>query len=225
MKVETTGVIMLGICSVKTAKCLAREVAPITAVWIPPGRQQLNVCKACLEEKIRTGEWDVEGAKVKGMKRHFDVAVFNRHNDLVLVVEIKNKIGTSKSWAVNMYDKLLKYSSIPEVPYFMMMLPDKVYLWKSDKGQLVHIFDTYNILKPYADLSDLKLSDVNTDNSDDFVHKKREVLQKHYNLQEICANWLESVAENGLKHTEPEIAQTGLSESIRGGRVQIEAIV
>lgn len=233
MKVETSGVIMCGICSVQTDKCLAKEVAPITAVWVPPGRQQLNVCNVCLEEKIRIGEWVVEGAKVKGMRRSFDIAVFNKQNNLVLLVEIKNNIGTSKSWAVTRYDKLLSYNSIPEVPYFILMLPDKAYLWKSDRGHYerntpVHTFNTYKILEPYLDLSGLELSDISVNNSHDFIDKKREVLQKHYNLQKICSKWLESVTTGSSKKdklTEPAIVQTGLSESIREGRVQVEAIV
>ncbi len=37
------------------------EEGPITAVWGPPGQTQINVCRACLEEKIRLGEWEVRG--------------------------------------------------------------------------------------------------------------------------------------------------------------------
>ncbi len=31
----------------------------------PPGRTQINVCRSCLEEKMRLGEWDVEGARIQ----------------------------------------------------------------------------------------------------------------------------------------------------------------
>lgn len=65
MKVEPSGVVMTGECSVKTDACTAKTANPITAVWAPPGRTQVNVCSACLEEKIRTGEWKVEGARVR----------------------------------------------------------------------------------------------------------------------------------------------------------------
>ena len=42
----------------------AKTEAPITAVWGPPGQTQINVCRACLEEKMRLGEWEVEGARL-----------------------------------------------------------------------------------------------------------------------------------------------------------------
>lgn len=65
MKVEPTGVVMMGVCQVQTDKCTGRTPAPITAVWIPPGRRQMDVCRACLEEQMRKGEWEVEGARLE----------------------------------------------------------------------------------------------------------------------------------------------------------------
>ena len=65
MKVEPSGVIMVGECSIQTEACTAKTASPITAVWTPPGRTQTNVCRACLDEKIRMGEWKVEGARVR----------------------------------------------------------------------------------------------------------------------------------------------------------------
>ena len=65
MRVEPSGVVMMGECSIKTDVCVAKTVSPITAVWSPPGRTQINVCRACLDEKIRTGDWEVEGARVR----------------------------------------------------------------------------------------------------------------------------------------------------------------
>jgi hypothetical protein len=65
MQVEPSGVVLRGVCSIQAAPCTAREEAAITAVWGPPGRTQLNVCRACLEAKIQAGEWEVEGARVQ----------------------------------------------------------------------------------------------------------------------------------------------------------------
>jgi hypothetical protein len=65
MKVEPSGVVMFGECSIQTDSCVAREAAPITAIWTVPGRQQVDVCGACLEEQMRTGAWAVGGARVR----------------------------------------------------------------------------------------------------------------------------------------------------------------
>ena len=58
MKVEPSGVVMMGICSMQTPKCKAKEGGPITAVWGVPGRRQIDVCGACLAELISRGEWE-----------------------------------------------------------------------------------------------------------------------------------------------------------------------
>ena len=63
-KVEPSGVVLHGVCDIQTDRCTAKAGGAITAVWGPPGRTQINVCRACLEEKMRRGEWVVEGARL-----------------------------------------------------------------------------------------------------------------------------------------------------------------
>ena len=64
-KVEPSGVVMHGVCDIQTDRCTAKAGGAITAVWGPPGRTQINVCRACLEEKVRRGEWEVAGTRVR----------------------------------------------------------------------------------------------------------------------------------------------------------------
>ena len=63
MEVEPSGITMIGECEIKTEKCVARTPVPVTLVWTPE-RKQINVCRACLEEQVRTKKWHVEGARV-----------------------------------------------------------------------------------------------------------------------------------------------------------------
>lgn len=65
MKVEPSGVIFSGSCAVQTKRCISRERGALTAVWGPPGETQIDVCGACLEEKVRAGEWQIEGARLR----------------------------------------------------------------------------------------------------------------------------------------------------------------
>jgi len=64
MQIEPSGVVLLGECSERTPLCTALVPAPITAVWAMPGRIQINVCRACLEEMVREGQWVIAGARV-----------------------------------------------------------------------------------------------------------------------------------------------------------------
>ena len=63
--VEQSGVVMHGVCDIQTDRCTAKAGGAITAVWGPPGRTQINGCRACLEEKMRRGEWEVKGARLR----------------------------------------------------------------------------------------------------------------------------------------------------------------
>jgi hypothetical protein len=64
--IEPSEVILKGICSLQTDKCVANQnPTTITAVWAPPGRTQVNVCVACLQEMIRTGEWEIQPQKTR----------------------------------------------------------------------------------------------------------------------------------------------------------------
>jgi hypothetical protein len=64
-KIEPSGVVLHGVCDVQTKHCTAKAGGAITAVWGPPGRTQINICRACLEEKMRYGEWTVDGARLR----------------------------------------------------------------------------------------------------------------------------------------------------------------
>ena len=61
IKVEPSGVMMTGKCSVQTEKCIARSTAGrITAAWGPlPARGQIDVCGPCLRDMVRRREWTV----------------------------------------------------------------------------------------------------------------------------------------------------------------------
>ncbi len=59
--VDPMGVEMPVECSVKTAKCTWPKNPKVTPVWQrKPKTLQINVCKACLDEKIRLGEWELQ---------------------------------------------------------------------------------------------------------------------------------------------------------------------
>jgi hypothetical protein len=60
-KIEPSGLVLHGVCDIQTEHCTAKAGEAITAVWGPPGRTQINVCRACLKEKMRRGEWAIEG--------------------------------------------------------------------------------------------------------------------------------------------------------------------
>lgn len=61
----------------------------------------------------------------------YDVAVLDKEGKLVLAVEAKSRFdATSDSWAAGTARNLFAHGSVPDIPYFLLALPDAFYLWK-----------------------------------------------------------------------------------------------
>jgi len=157
MKIEPSGVILKDVCSIQTDKCVAKQPAPITAVWAVPGRMQINVCRPCLEEQVRSGEWEIQGARIT---RRADVAVFSPDRKLQLVVEVKKSLRAKQpmeKWATAIHRNLYAHAGIPKAPYFLLaLLPGNFYLWKESGAREFdrppdYEADANEILKPYFD--------------------------------------------------------------------------
>jgi hypothetical protein len=84
-EVIPTGVFFSGRCDIQAEDCTATETGPITAVWMGSTRDQVNVCRACLESMIRAGDWSVLGAKITS---HFDLGVVGPHNEALLAAPL-----------------------------------------------------------------------------------------------------------------------------------------
>lgn len=85
-----------------------------------------------------------------------DIAVFNTKRKLILLAEVKTKIDSSKEWAIELHKTLRMYEKIQEIDYFLLALPDRIYVWdegmsESDDSPPTYEFDGQTILQPYFD--------------------------------------------------------------------------
>ncbi|SOD03483.1 hypothetical protein SAMN05216486_11418 [bacterium JGI 053] len=132
MRIEPSGVVLTGVCEVQTAVCQALKPAAITAVWAVPARTQINVCRACLEEKVRDGEWEIPGARIQ---QRADAAVYSADGELMLVVEVKSNPPAGREaatlWAEKIHRNLIVHAGVPGAPYFMLVgYPRSFFLWR-----------------------------------------------------------------------------------------------
>ncbi len=104
MKIEPSGVVMIGRCSVETKVCSAKNVGPVTAVW--GGNNQIDVCRECLDEKVRLGEWQIKGAKRLPEKIYVEISSEKDVNAGI----------TLKAVAKNDKDDILMIETL-EIPY------------------------------------------------------------------------------------------------------------
>jgi hypothetical protein len=203
-------VLTVGVCDIQTEKCSAKAPAPITAVWALPARRQINVCSPCLDEMIRSGEWQVEGAR---LRRRADVAVFDKFGHLQLVVEAKfiRPEEDTLNRAVQIRRNLLAHSGIPDSPFFLLVFPGHFYLWK--KG----LPDTYDRQADYSDKIFFK----------SFPDWRKSLQhQPSIEFERLVSEWIKDLSSSDDESSIPAWAQvSGLYDAIRNGSVVSEAAV
>lgn len=214
MKIESSGVIFTGVCSIQTEKCVAKQPSPITAVWTSPGRMQIDVCRICLEEQIRAGEWEIQGARVT---KRADIAVYSPDKKLQLVVEVKKKPNQEldSEWAQTVFRNLVVHSGIPLSPYFLLVIPnDYLYLWRNA--------DKVNYERP----PDYKIEGKDfLSSTAQNISSSPSTLGEHYYLELLVASWLEELMKSSF---EAELSDddwfydSGLYESIKNGSVLMQ---
>ena len=99
----------------------------------------------------------------------WDLSVANRQGQRVLGVEVKRKIEASPAWAARLRQNILAHGTFPKTPYFMMVFPDRLYLWARDEAQLDRSEPTYTIdarpiLQPYFERADVTAEQISKQN-------------------------------------------------------------
>lgn len=213
MKIEPSGVIFVDVCHIQTDKCVAKQPAPVTAVWGTPGRLQINVCRPCLEEQVRTGEWEIQGSRIKSRA---DVVVYSPNRKRQLVVEVQSNPSYKKpavEWAKQIRRNLLVHAGVPGAPYFLLALvPDHLYLWKEGYPSAPDRAPDYEINAP----------EVLQAYFDQLALPPHQVSEKQ--MEAIIASWLKDVAE-----AEPSadaslkwFYESGLYDALKDGLVEIQ---
>lgn len=212
-RIEPTGVIFAGICDIQTDRCVARQTAPITAVWAYPGRTQVNVCRECLEEMVRKGEWKIEGARIR---QRADVVAYNSEGKVALIVEAKyitNKCSSDRQ-AIQIRRNLIVHRGVPSVPYFMVTFPDYFYLWTQSD------LDADSLDRP----ADIKIE------AKDIVSQYANVMGVNFEemtpleFERLVYLWLKDISSGENNITIPnKLAETNFITAISKGSIALEA--
>lgn len=68
------------------------------------------------------------------MRTRFDVAIYDRDARLTLIVEVKvRRLGATATWAVALRKDLRESGFLPDVPYFLLALPERFFLWAGNE--------------------------------------------------------------------------------------------
>ena len=146
-----------------------------------------------------------------------DVVVYSSQDKPQLVVEVKNRPGSSDEWARQMRRNLLAHALVPVTPYFLLVLPDYIYLWRSK--------DLANIENP----PDYKVETqvVLADYLQSLSRPLREISE--YSLELLVNSWLRDVVNlPQLVQDDPGqrwLIESGLYNAIQKGSVTAEPVL
>jgi hypothetical protein len=146
----------------------------------------------------------------------WDISVDNRNGQLVLVAEIKRKINVSPEWAAALRRNILAHGTFPNAPYFLMVFPDKFYLWTNvdthlDQSDPTYTIDARPILEPYFERAGVTGDEISGQS-----------------LELIVSSWLGEIIHSDqlpehIKNSERWLIESGLYAALAGGRFEHEA--
>lgn len=147
----------------------------------------------------------------------WDLSVYNRDSQLVLVVEIKNKLNASSEWAARLRRNILAHGIFPKAPYFLMVLPDRFYLWADNDAQLDQNEPTYTtdarpVLQPYLEQTGTTAEQISGQS-----------------LELIVVSWLGEIIHSEKSPSEMDgsqrwVVESGLYDAVAGGSFDHKAV-
>lgn len=147
----------------------------------------------------------------------WNIGVYNRKGELILVVEIKNKLHTSSEWVTKFRRNIFAHGLLPKVPYFLMVFLDKFYLWtdqeaRLDESEPSYVIDANPIFQPYFEKAGIK--------------NEQQISEE--SLELIFSSWLTTILYLKEISNEVESQQwlidSGLYAAIAGGSLHYEVV-
>jgi uncharacterized protein (DUF2342 family) len=149
------------------------------------------------------------------MDRGVDIAVYSPDGRLQLVVETKSQEQTSRDWAARFRRNLLAHQVLPPSNYFLLAMPDHLYLWK-DSVHLAEALPNYE-MRTWEALRDYLST---------WTEQPPRLGEE--SLQLALASWLSDLVSATRKlRPEAEVDRTliesGLYDAIKSGEVRLES--
>jgi hypothetical protein len=145
-----------------------------------------------------------------------DIAVYSPDHNLLLVVEIKGTPKSDRRWAAKLRRNLVVHGEVPASPYFLLVVPDHLYLWKNEISDEAvpptYSADTQTVLQKYLPK---------------WKNFKHEPLSER-GLELAVQSWLSELTTADTLDPVNEAANawlqgSGLTEEIRTGEVRAES--
>ncbi len=150
------------------------------------------------------------------MRQRWDLEVFDRNDQLVLGVEVKNKLNAPIEWASQYRRNLMTDKTLLNPLFFMFAFPDRFFLWKDvpaspEPVEPTYVVDANPIFHPYLRNTKYTADQIGNDG-----------------LEMIFSAWLGFLIVKKPEDLEPYeqwAIDSGLYEVIANGTLVDEALV
>jgi hypothetical protein len=152
---------------------------------------------------------------VTNLQSRWDLSVNDLDGQLILVVEIKQKLNTSPEWAAEFLRNILAHGTFPKAKYFLLAFPDRFYLWNCDDVSIdismpAYIIDASELLQPYFERAEVS---------------PKTISGKGFEF--IIASWFGEIMHSGsseeIEKSQPWLIDSGLYAALSNGVVSNEA--
>ncbi len=144
-----------------------------------------------------------------------DLIAYDQKGQITLIAEVKSKTETSRAWAARMRRNILAHGAVPNSRFLLIVLPDRLYLWKNAGTKPEVVEPTYEIdatpfFKPYYEKANI--------NPDVLTGQTFEL---------IVTSWLNELVQVGIPSNVPEaqrhlLEDSGLLEALKGGSIALQ---
>jgi hypothetical protein len=152
------------------------------------------------------------------MSSRADLVLYDRNGQLTAIVEVKNKLGTSREWAAQLRRNILAHGEYYCADFFLLVTPDRLYLWKNAGTTPVLVspmyeVDTQPIFAPYF--------------------KSAGIDPRHasgHAFELVVTAWLGDLVRSGerpekLTNGQRWLVESGFLTAVRDGRIEYEVVV
>jgi hypothetical protein len=143
-----------------------------------------------------------------------DVIAYDDRGRVILVGEVKSRVGTTEQWAARFRRNMLAHGYLPHASFFLIATPERIYFWKQDQQAVTDdppgfTLDATREFKPYLD----KL-------------KKTPQAVGERALELLVSSWLIDVARTGDARVRQDpsmrwLAESGLIDSLQTARIEM----
>lgn len=146
------------------------------------------------------------------MSQVADFVGYNQEGQILFIAEVKSRVSTSKVWAARLRRNLLAHGFLPKVPFFLLALPDKFYIWKDannipEETEPTYEINAVSLLKSYYEKGETSPETI-TEQS----------------LELALTSWFNDLVQLGVPNDIPQeekdiLIKSGIVEALKGGHI------